>query len=186
MTERACTVLKNCVIISVFSGSNGCDSKMQTSQKPTHAGPPVLTVSQLTDAIKHCLEGTFPHIWLQGEISNLKIQTSGHLYFSLKDANAQIAAVMFRGSATGLETSLPKDGAQVMVQGEINVYPPSGKYQIIVREMRQIGIGELLLKLEELKSKLHAKGWFNPEHKKPLPKFPKRIGCDKPHWSCHP
>jgi exodeoxyribonuclease VII large subunit len=136
---------------------------------------PVLTVSQLTNAIKHSLESTFPHIWLQGEISNFKLQASGHLYFSLKDAYSQISAVMFRASAASLKV-LPKDGAQVMVIGEINVYPPSGKYQIVVREMRLVGVGELLQKLEELKAKLHARGWFNPEHKKPLPRFPKCIG----------
>ncbi len=138
-------------------------------------GPPVLSVSQLTNAIKHSIESTFPHIWLQGEISNLKVQSSGHLYFSLKDADAQISAVMFRGSAASLKL-LPRDGSHVLVQGEINVYPPSGKYQIIVKELRLMGVGELLLKLEELKAKLHAKGWFNAEHKKALPKFPRCIG----------
>lgn len=146
---------------------------MQTTN--LRQGPPVLTVSQLTNALKHTLESTFPNIWLQGEISNLKSQSSGHLYFSLKDAGSQISAVMFRAAASLLK-NLPQDGAQVLVQGELNVYPPSGKYQIIVRELRLVGIGELLLKLEELKAKLHAKGWFNADHKKPLPKFPKCIG----------
>jgi len=136
---------------------------------------PILTITQVTNAIKHCLESTFPHIWLQGEISNFKSQASGHFYFSLKDANAQISAVMFRTDAASLKL-MPKDGTQVIVRGELNVYPPNGKYQIIVKELRPVGLGELLLKLEELKAKLHKKGWFNPEHKKPLPKFPKRIG----------
>jgi len=136
---------------------------------------PVLTVSQFTSAIKHCLEKTFPLIWLQGETSNCKPNVSGHLYFSLKDTQAQISAVMFRPDALSLKTP-PKDGMQVIVRGEINVFPPSGKYQIVVRELRPVGLGELLLKLEELKIKLHKKGWFRSEHKKPLPKFPKRIG----------
>jgi exodeoxyribonuclease VII large subunit len=136
---------------------------------------PLLTVSQLTNAIKQSLETTFPNVWLQGEISNFKAQASGHLYFSLKDANAQISAVMFRMSANSLK-AFPKDGAQVMVLGEINVYPPSGKYQILVREMRLVGVGELLQKLEELKAKLYARGWFNPDRKKPLPRFPRCIG----------
>lgn len=143
---------------------------MQTLQSPT-----VLTVSQLTSAIKHCLESGFPHIWLQGEISNFKAQASGHLYFSIKDPSAQIAAVMFRSDA-GMLKLMPKDGAQVVVRGELNVYPQSGRYQIVVRELRHLGLGELLVKLEELKAKLQAKGWFNPELKKPLPKFPKTIG----------
>lgn len=137
--------------------------------------PPILTVSQLTQAIKLCLEGTFPYLSLQGEISNFKPHSSGHLYFSLKDATSQIGAVMFRPDALALKT-LPKDGMQVVVKGELNVYPPSGKYQIMVKEMRPVGLGELLLKLEELKVKLHKKGWFKAEHKKSLPKFPKKIG----------
>ncbi|MBA3957682.1 MAG: exodeoxyribonuclease VII large subunit [Parachlamydiaceae bacterium] len=136
---------------------------------------PVLTVSQLTQAIKISLESTFPSIWLQGEVSNCKLQSSGHLYFSLKDPNAQISAIMFRGDLSSVKT-MPKDGAQVIIRGEINVFPPSGKYQIIVREMRLAGMGELLLRLEELKLKLHKRGWFKSEHKKPLPKFPQRIG----------
>lgn len=141
----------------------------------TTADPPILTVSQLSNAIKHCLEKTFPLVWLQGEVSNCKPNASGHLYFSIKDANAQISAVMFRGDAASLK-AMPKDGTQVIVRGEVNVYPIGGKYQIIVRELRPVGLGELLIKLEELKIKLHKKGWFNKERKRPLPKFPKRIG----------
>lgn len=136
---------------------------------------PVLTVSELTHAIKLNLEATFPSLWLQGEVSNCKLQTSGHLYFSLKDPKAQIGGVMFRGDMATL-TTIPKDGDHVIVRGELNVYPPSGRYQIVVRELRQAGLGELLLRLEQLKVKLQQRGWFNPEHKKPLPKFPKRIG----------
>lgn len=136
---------------------------------------PILTVSQLTQAIKLSLEASFPFIWLQGEVSNFKLQTSGHLYFSLKDSQAQIAAVMFRGDAA-LLMAMPKSGDQVIVRGEINVYPPKGNYQIIIRELSYVGIGQLLLKLEQLKIKLHKKGWFSPIHKKPIPKFPKRIG----------
>ncbi len=137
--------------------------------------PPVLTVSQLTNAIKHCLEGTFSSLWLEGEISNFKLHTSGHLYFTLKDSRAQISAVMYRANAATLK-NIPKDGDRVTVNGDINVYAPSGKYQITVRELKQVGLGELLLKLEELKIKLHKMGWFKKEHKKPLPKLPKKIG----------
>lgn len=141
----------------------------------TETDVPVLTVSQLTNAIKFSLESSFPNIWLQGEVSNAKLHSSGHLYFSLKDTNAQISAIMYRADVQSLK-SIPKDGAQVLVRGEINVYPISGKYQILVREMRLIGVGELLLKLEELKIKLHKKGWFKSDRKRPLPKMPKRIG----------
>lgn len=134
-----------------------------------------LTVSQLTNAIKLSLEGTFPLIYLQGEISNFKLQSSGHLYFSLKDAHAQIAAVMFKADASCLKL-LPKAGDQVLVKAEINVYPPKGNYQLIVRELSYMGLGELLQKLELLKLKLHQQGWFKTTHKKPLPRFPSRIG----------
>lgn len=134
-----------------------------------------LSVTELTLAIKNNLEGSFPSIWLTGEISNCKLHSSGHLYFSLKDANSQIGAVMFRGNASSLKT-VPKDGDSVLVCGGLNVYPPSGKYQIVVQELRQVGLGELLLKLEELKKKLNKMGWFSKARKRPLPPFPKRIG----------
>lgn len=136
---------------------------------------PVLSVSQLTQAIKLSLEATFPLVCVQGEISNFKRQSSGHLYFSLKDNNAQIAAVMFRAEAARLR-HVPKDGDQVVLKGELNVYPPRGNYQLIVRELHLAGIGELLLKLEELKGKLQQRGWFDLSIKKPLPKCPHRIG----------
>lgn len=136
---------------------------------------PPLTVSQLTNAIKLSLESTFSLIYLQGEVTNFKLQSSGHLYFSLKDSNAQITAVMFRAEASSLRI-LPKAGDQVLIKGELNVYPPKGNYQLIVRELSFIGLGELLQKLELLKIKLHQLGWFKATHKQPLPRFPNRIG----------
>lgn len=136
---------------------------------------PILTVSELTESIKIQLERGFAFVIVQGEISNCKLQTSGHLYFSLKDAGAQISAVMFRLDAAKL-SKIPKDGDQVVVKGSLNVYPPTGKYQIICQEIKLAGLGELLLKLEELKVKLLKLGYFRSERKKALPKFPKRIG----------
>lgn len=136
---------------------------------------PLLTVSQLTQAIKLNLETMFPNIYLQGEISNLKVQSSGHVYFSLKDTNAQISAVMFKTETTFLKR-LPRDGDHVMVKGEINVYPPKGNYQLIIRELSYMGIGELLQKLEQLKIKLHKMGWFKAARKKALPRLPRCIG----------
>ncbi len=135
----------------------------------------VLTVSELTQAIKKQLEGRFPSVQVQGEISNFKEQASGHLYFTLKDTNAQISAVLFRGHTQGL-TRLPKNGDQVIVQGEISVYPPRGNYQLIIRGLQYAGVGELLLKLHALKTKLENLGWFDKSRKKPLPKTPKTIG----------
>lgn len=148
---------------------------MDSTSVTTEQKAPVLTVTQLTHAIKVNLETSFRFVCLQGEISNFKQQTSGHLYFSLKDANAQITAVMFQGDAARLKV-LPKSGDQVIVKGEINVYPPKGNYQMIIRELSYVGLGELLLKLEQLKIKLHKMGWFKVDRKKPLPKFPRTIG----------
>lgn len=136
---------------------------------------PVLSVSALTQSIKLLLEGQFRVVCVQGEVSNCKLQTSGHLYFSLKDQGAQISAVMFKGDVASLG-KLPKDGDQVIVKGALNVYPPNGKYQIVVRSLELAGLGALLLKLEELKVKLKQRGFFEAAHKMLLPKFPKRIG----------
>lgn len=139
------------------------------------ADPSVLTVTELTQSIKQNLEGAFPAFWLKGEASNCKLHSSGHLYFSLKDAQSQIGAVMFRAHASAL-SKVPKDGDQVIVYGGITVYPQAGRYQIQVLELRFAGVGELLLRLEELKKKLHKRGWFSKEHKKPIPKMPRTIG----------
>lgn len=135
----------------------------------------IFTVSELTHAIKKQLELKFPLVTVKGEISNFKEQASGHLYFTLKDAEAQISSVLFRGSTRGL-ARMPKGGDQVIVKGEINVYAPRGNYQLIIRELQYAGVGELLLKLHELKNKLQERGWFDKGHKKALPKMPKTIG----------
>ncbi len=135
----------------------------------------ILTVSALTQQIKSRLEGRFSSICLEGEISNFKQQSSGHLYFTLKDSLAQISAVFFKGNTLGL-SRLPKEGDKVTVQGEISVYAPRGNYQIIIRSMQFSGVGDILLMLHERKRRLQAMGWFDQERKKPLPKLPKTIG----------
>ncbi len=135
----------------------------------------VFTVSELTTAIKSILEPNFRAITVRGEISNFKLQSSGHLYFSMKDAGSQISAVLFKGSAASL-SRMPKEGDQVIAKGEISLYVPRGQYQIVIRELQFLGVGELLLKLHQLKEQLGARGWFAPERKKALPKLPKRIG----------
>jgi exodeoxyribonuclease VII large subunit len=134
-----------------------------------------LTVTELTAAIQSLLEPPFRGVSVQGEISNCKAQSSGHLYFSLKDAGAQISAVLFKGSQTKLAT-LPKEGDQIIATGELSVYAPRGQYQLIVRELQFLGLGELLLKFHQLKELLHKRGWFEPKRKKKLPQLPKRIG----------
>lgn len=135
----------------------------------------ILTVGQLSQAIKQHLEPRFAFVCVQGEISNLKEQTSGHIYFTLKDAEAQISAVLFKGNARGLSRA-PKNGDQVIIKGELSVYLPRGYYQIIVRELSFAGVGALLLQLHEMKLKLQERGWFDKTRKKPLPKYPKTIG----------
>ncbi|MBI3901223.1 MAG: exodeoxyribonuclease VII large subunit, partial [Chlamydiia bacterium] len=137
--------------------------------------PKIFTVSELTFAIKELLEPNFRSLSVKGEISNCKVQSSGHLYFTLKDSNSQISAALFRGNRTGL-TRLPKEGDQVIAIGELSLYPPRGQYQMIVRELQFAGVGELLLQFQRLKNLLQEKGWFDPQWKKPLPKLPKKIG----------
>ncbi len=135
----------------------------------------VFSVSELTSAIKSVLEPSFRGISVKGEISNFKLQASGHLYFSLKDAGSQISAVLFKGHAASL-ARMPKEGDQVVANGEISLYAPRGQYQMVIRELQFLGVGELLLKLHQLKEELQLRGWFDPQHKKQLPKLPRRIG----------
>lgn len=135
----------------------------------------VFSVTELNSIIKEILEGTFPTIRLEGEISGLKTQSSGHIYFSLKDSSSLVSAVMFRGSAQHL-SFFPKDGMKVQVSGKLSVYPPQGRYQLIVSKMSLAGEGEILKMLEERKRKLYAEGLFDEERKRNLPLFPKTIG----------
>ncbi len=135
----------------------------------------ILSVSELTQEIKKQLETRVGTVNVRGEVINLKMQTSGHLYFTLKEAEAKIAAVLFKGAARGI-TKLPKEGNQVTVQGEITVYPPRGSYQILVRSIQYQGEGELLARLHERKKQMQALGYFDVERKKSLPAFPKTIG----------
>jgi exodeoxyribonuclease VII large subunit len=139
------------------------------------ANEPIISVSELTRKIKGVLEMGFPQVLVSGEISNFKRHTSGHLYFTMKDEAAQIQAVMWRGRAMSLFFT-PQDGMKVVVRGSITVYEVRGIYQIDVVQIQPMGVGELQLAFERLKKKLMAEGLFELEHKKPLPKYPKRIG----------
>jgi len=135
----------------------------------------VFTVSEFTSAMKSIIEPNFRSFSVKGEISNFKVQSSGHLYFSLKDAGAQVSAVLFRGDASSL-SQIPKDGDQIIARGALSIYAPRGQYQIIVRDIQYLGLGALLLKFHQLKETLQLRGWLDPQRKKPLPKFPKKIG----------
>ncbi len=134
-----------------------------------------LTVSEITNLIKLTLEEGFSEINIVGEISNFKAHVSGHWYFTLKDSGAQISCTMWRG-INNYVFFTPQDGMKVILSGRITVYPPRGSYQIDVRSMKPAGVGELQEAFEKLKQKLSAEGLFDAEHKKPLPKFPSKIG----------
>jgi len=135
----------------------------------------VPSVSELTRRIRGQLENTFGDIWVRGEISNFRKPVSGHAYFVLKDASAQLKAVMFRGSLAKLKFNL-QDGMEVLLHGKIAVYEPRGEYQIIGDTLEPVGVGALQLAFEQLKMKLAKEGLFDPKHKKPIPKLPRRIG----------
>jgi exodeoxyribonuclease VII large subunit len=136
-----------------------------------------ITVTALTKYIKKKFD-VDPHlqdIWIKGELSNVKIHSRGHMYFTVKDEHAKIQAVMFAGFNRSLNFT-PEDGMKVLLRGEVTVYEPSGNYQIYVKEMQPDGIGNLYLAFEELKRKLEAEGLFAAEIKKPIPKYPKFVG----------
>ncbi len=135
----------------------------------------VLTVSELTRSIRGTLETKFGAVWVQGEISNYKLHPSGHQYFTLKDARAQIACVIFRNTMPPLRQPLA-DGAQVQVYGQVSVFEARGQYQLSVQILQPRGLGLLQAKFEALKRKLEGEGLFAAEHKRALPKFPRRIG----------
>ena len=115
------------------------------------------------------------NVYLKGEISNLKIHTTGHIYFSLKDETSKINAMMFSSSAKNLKF-VPAEGMKVLVHGRVSIYEATGNYQIYVSEMEEDGLGNLYIEFEKLKKKLANLGLFDDKHKKPIPKFPKRIG----------
>ncbi len=135
---------------------------------------PIRTVSQLTAEIKTLLENNFRFVAVSGEISNLKTPFSGHHYFTLKDSGAQLRAVLFKGQQRYLLEKL-RDGQQVVCRGRISLYEPRGDYQLIVDTVDQYGVGVLQIKFAALKKKLAEEGLFDPQHKQPLPDFPRRI-----------
>jgi exodeoxyribonuclease VII large subunit len=134
-----------------------------------------LTVSELTDRIQGVLETEFVDVWVEGEVSNLKMATSGHWYFSLKDEQAQIRAVVWK-TDTRLIRFRPKDGMRVLARGAVRVYAPRGDYQLSAQVLEPLGKGSLQQAFEELKEKLEREGLFDAARKRPLPMLPRRIG----------
>ena len=135
----------------------------------------ILTVTQLTVQVKDLLEGAFPDVWVEGEISNLSAPRSGHIYFTLKDEQSQIRAVLFRSSQRFLKFTL-QHGMRVICRGRIGVYEPRGEYQLILEYIEPKGVGALQQAFEELKARLAKEGLFDLDRKKPLPLLPRRIG----------
>ncbi len=142
---------------------------------PAVERPPVLTVGELTRRITGLLEEGIGMIWVEGEISNLRRQASGHCYFTLKDEESQLSCVLFARSASGQKVEL-RDGLQVQLYGPVSVYQARGQYQLMVRLVQAKGEGVLQARFEELKRRLAAEGLFDLERKRPIPRFPSRIG----------
>ena len=137
--------------------------------------PHILKVSELTQQIKNILEGNFPFVWVEGEISNMTLHSTGHYFFTLKDEKSQIRAIMFRYQAQCLFFK-PENGIKVVVRGRVGVYEPRGEYQILADLMEPLGKGSLQLAFEQTKKKLEAEGLFDASRKKPLPLLPQKIG----------
>lgn len=135
----------------------------------------IYTVSELTRKIKAILEQNFPFIWISGEISNFRMPSSGHFYFTLKDETSQIQTVMFRGQNQNLKF-VPEDGTSVTGLGRVSVFEPRGSYQVILEYLEPKGVGALQVAFEQLKKKLDDEGLFDEQYKKPLPFLPEKIG----------
>ena len=161
---------------ALFAKKEGCDGM---SEKPASFGgieqERALSVSDFTRCVKELLEGSLKPCWIRGEVSNLRQQASGHVYFSLKDAGAQLSAVMFRMDATRQRVAL-RDGLQVLVYGEVSVYEARGQYQLVVRVLVEDGQGKLQREFEALKQRLADEGLFAPGHKMAVPTMPATVG----------
>jgi exodeoxyribonuclease VII large subunit len=138
-------------------------------------GPKVFTVAEFTEALRELIDREFGTVWISGEISGCKVAASGHYYFTLKDGEAQLKAVCFKGTARYLKFK-PRDGVAVIARGRLDVYPGRGEYQLIVEMLEPQGYGALQFAFEQLKKRLSLEGLFDASRKRPLPKLPMRIG----------
>lgn len=138
-----------------------------------------LSVSALNEQVKSLMESSFSHVYVEGELSRITCHSSGHIYFTLKDATSSIKAVMFRGNASKLRFEL-KEGLKVLIDGALSVYTPRGEYQINCFSIQPSGHGALALAFEQLKQKLAAQGYFEASRKKSFPAFPERSRLSPP------
>src|SRR3954447_2957762 len=158
--------------------SDLCSLPFEEDRKPAAPAPPprrVVTVSELTNAIRDLLETGFGDIWVEGEISNCRLWNTGHLYFTLKDSSAQIKAVMFRSALRYLRFK-PQDGLRVVARGRVSVYDPKGEYQLVCEHLEPEGLGALQLAFDQFKARLSKEGLFDEQRKRPLPALPRKIG----------
>jgi len=155
--------------LPLFDAPGSGDSDDPESLKPKH-----WTVTELTHKIKGVLEPPFQNVWVQGEVSNYRPAASGHAYFSLKDAQANISAAAFGWGAKRAKFEL-KDGLQILCRGKVSVYAPRGNYQLVIDQIEPLGAGALQVAFEQLKARLQAEGLFDPKRKRTLPSYPKRV-----------
>ncbi len=144
-------------------------------RRPARSTRIVYTVTELTAGIRALLESAYLDVWVEGEISNCRLWNTGHLYFTLKDAGAQVKAVMFKSSVRTLRFR-PEDGLHVLLRGRVSVYDPKGEYQIVCERLEPHGLGALQLAFDQLKRRLQAEGLFDAGRKRPLPALPRKIG----------
>jgi exodeoxyribonuclease VII large subunit len=147
----------------------------QTGDLFERAAPRPYSVGELTRALRNAVEPKFRDVWVSGEVANLRRQASGHLYFSLKDDDAVIGGVMWASQARRLKFRLD-EGQEVLARGFVEIYPPHGKYQLVVQELEPRGAGALALLLQQVKERLQAEGLLDPARKRPLPLIPRRVG----------
>ncbi|TCV97069.1 exodeoxyribonuclease VII large subunit [Luteibacter rhizovicinus] len=145
------------------------------SEYDDRTAPPILTPSGLNRLVRDLLEDALPMVWIEGELSNVARPASGHVYFTLKDASAQVRCAMFRTAASRLRFR-PTDGMHVLIRAKVGLYEARGEFQLVAEHMEPAGEGALQREFEQLKARLGAEGLFDPERKRPLPAFPRRIG----------
>src|SRR5512137_2557313 len=143
--------------------------------RPEPRGPRILSVSELTAQLKGAVEPRFRDVWVAGEVAGVRRQSSGHLYFTLKDAEATVDAAIWASTARRIRFRL-EDGIEVVARGKVEIYAPRGRYSLVVQEVEPRGAGARALALEQLKERLAAEGLLDPERKRPLPYLPRRVG----------